>query len=110
MRTITIHKLINVFDFKVFQILSQSAEFIYVLIHADDNCLKREADRIGYNMEFEMGSVDLLSLEPMDSNLRPLRFVNHTKPLSIIAKEKNLEPLYSCLYYDNSNIYIIKIF
>jgi len=83
--------------------LSKTGEYIFILVFADDNCLRKEADRITYNLEFEIGAVDLLSMEPIDSNLRPLRFVAHTKPENIMDKEKKLEPLFDVLYHIGEN-------
>ncbi len=110
LRNILIHKLISVFNFKVLQILSKSGENIYILIYADDNCLKKEADRVCFNLEIEIGAIDLLSLEPIDSNLRPLRFLSRHKKDHIKQKEKELEPLYDLLYFvdDNSKIALLK--
>jgi len=87
----------------VYQILSKSGEFIYVLIYANDEVLKKEADRIHFNLELEIGAIDLLSMEPIDVNLRPLRYIFHTKPLNIIEKEKTLEPLYESIFMNDDN-------
>ncbi len=111
LRNVFIHKLISVYDFKVFQILSKSGEYLYILIYADDACLKKEANRIGFNLEFEIGSIDLLSMEPKDDNLRPLRFVAHTKPPFVLDKELMLQPLYEVLFsVDDLSIKIVMTF
>ncbi len=71
----TIYKLINVYNLKLFCILSQTGEFIYILIHASEDALKKEAERIGFFLEYQLGASDILSLEPVDENLRPIRFL-----------------------------------
>lgn len=97
-RNIFIHKCVSVFGFKLFQVLSKTGEFIFILLFANDVSLKKEADRIRFNLELEVGAIDLLSMEPIDENLRPLRFITKSKPERVSDREKVLEPLFDILF------------
>ncbi|OMJ84572.1 hypothetical protein SteCoe_14312 [Stentor coeruleus] len=57
------------------QVMSSNSQYIYILVCPDDSDLQNEANAIGYNLQMEIGEVDLPSLEPCDKNLRPLRIL-----------------------------------
>ena len=73
--------VINIFMYKLnvglsletSQVLSLNGEFIYVVVKADLMDLKKIAEERGYIMQFDIGITDLISLEPWDKFLRPLR-------------------------------------
>lgn len=57
------------------QVMSSNGQYIYILVCPDDSDLQNEAEAINYNLQMEIGEVDLPSLEPCDKNLRPLRIL-----------------------------------
>ena len=55
------------------QLLSLDGNSIYYLLKADLKDLKKIAEESQYSMQLAIGFTDLLSLEPCDKYLRPLR-------------------------------------
>ena len=97
-RNIVMYKLNKVLHIQTVNILSDNGEFIYVLLHVDDETLKDEAERIEFPLQFEIGSTDLISLEPCDENFRPFRFIKKGKSKEIKDIEEELKKLfYYCL-------------
>lgn len=78
------------------QVISSNGNYIYILICADEEILKNEAESDGYNLQMEIGEIDLLSLEPVDENFRPLRIIEH--------KNENVKRLISDMNRDYSDI------
>lgn len=75
MRNILLVKLGMHLGLHTKQIMSSNGKYIYVLVCADDQDLKNEAEAINYNLQLEIGEVDLPSLEPCDIKLRPFRLL-----------------------------------
>ncbi len=98
LRNITINKLVNVIGFKVRQVLSLDYKNIYALLYTSDSTIKKEAERTNFHLQVEIGSLDLLSLEPINDNLIPLRFVKKWKKEDIVKKELSLKYLFKLLY------------
>ena len=67
--------------------VSSSGKDILMVLKCDQNVLKKHADLIGLSKQMELGACDLLSLEPIDSLLRPLRLKNFVKMDEIEYKE-----------------------
>lgn len=99
-RNITLYKLTKVLHFKTFTLLSQGGEYIYVLIHANDDILKNEADWQEYHLQFEIGNTDLISLEPCESKMIPFRSIINDKPDVIKKLEQETESFVKFLYED----------
>lgn len=57
------------------QIISSNGKYIYILVCADEADLENEAEAVNYNLQMEIGEIDLPSLEPCDEKLRPLRLL-----------------------------------
>jgi hypothetical protein len=55
------------------QVISSNGQFIYILVSPEESDLQNEAEAINYNLQMELGEVDIQSLEPCDGNLRPFR-------------------------------------
>ena len=72
-------------------LLSSTGEFIYMLVLADELDLQNEAERVNYFMQMELGASDLDSLEPCDTNLRPLVSVKKDGFEVILKEIKELE-------------------
>jgi hypothetical protein len=53
------------------QLLSANGKYIYILLYIEESELEKEAERIEYNLQLELGMTDLASLEPCDELLRP---------------------------------------
>ncbi len=77
-----------------------------MLIHVDDETLSYEAEKSQYPLQFECGATDLISLEPIDNRLVPLRFYNLTKPDNIKLLEQDLRDFYSVIYENDGKIKI----
>jgi hypothetical protein len=58
------------------QVISNNGKYIYILVCADEQDLQNEAESTNYNLQMEIGEIDLPSLEPVDNNLRPLRVLD----------------------------------
>jgi hypothetical protein len=99
-RNICIYKITRVLNLRTFSLLSETGEYIYLLIHAEDDVLKYWAKHMEYKLQFEVGVTDLISLEPCDSKMRPYRFIKYEKPIEVSDLEKELENLYKFLYGD----------
>lgn len=83
--------------------LSEKGDYIYVLCNFEEDILKEEAERLEFEMQMEVGSSDLLSLEPCDKKWRPYRFVKEGKPRDIKLLEEELQEFYIILYQDEIN-------
>jgi len=102
-RNIALYKLTKVLNLETFAFLSEVGDKIFVLLNIDKNSLSLEAERIHYPLQFESGSTDLLSLEPTNDNLVPLRYCNLNKPVYIKHLESNLRDFYQVLYENDRN-------
>jgi hypothetical protein len=100
-RNISLYKINSILGLKSLSLLSENGESIFVLIHADENQLKKEAERIEFPLQFEIGITDLISLEPCDRKWHPYRFVKEGKPHDINNLEKNLTDFMILLYQDD---------
>lgn len=98
MRNITLYKLNKLLSIKTHSFLSTKGDKIFVLMHADEEVLKNEAERIDFNLQFEVGATDFLSLEPCDEKLRPYLFTKQSKPSYITDLEKTLEDFHKMFY------------
>ena len=78
------------------QVISSNGNYIYILICADDELLKNEAESDNYNLQMEIGEIDLPSLEPVDEDFRPLRILEH--------KNENVKRLISDMNRDYPDI------
>ena len=79
-RNILLFKLNCNIGFQTRQVLSSNGRYIYILISASETEIEAEAERIGYDMQLEIGMTDLSSLEPCDDSLRPLRVLECYDP------------------------------
>jgi Calcium-activated chloride channel len=57
------------------QIISNTGEYIYIVMAADETDLSIEASRIRYSKELEIALTDLQSLYPCDKSLRPMHLL-----------------------------------
>lgn len=55
--------------------MSISGKSIYVAVKADQTDLERMAESVGYEMQLSIGGSDLVSLEPCNGQLYPMRFI-----------------------------------
>ena len=81
MRNILLMKLGIHLGLHTKQIISSNGKYIYILVCADDQELENEAESINYDLQMEIGDIDLPSLEPCDANLRPFRLLKISSPL-----------------------------
>lgn len=75
-------------------IMSLSGAYIYVVVKAKTNDLKKIAEESNFTMQLAIGLTDLTSLEPCDRYGRPLRKCV-CKRQEIVALEKVLEPYFA---------------
>lgn len=92
MRNILLVKLGMHLGLHTKQVMSSNGKYIYILVCADEQDLQNEAESTNYNLQMEIGEIDLASLEPVDDNLRPLRIVSFDDQevkelISTISKE-----------------------
>lgn len=73
--------------------ISMTGKSIYLAIKSDTSDLKWFANNIGYTLQFSIGGTDLISLEPCNKNLYPLRFLDSWNP-EIESLQTNLLSLY----------------
>jgi len=99
-RNIALYKLSKVLHFKTFSLLSEKGDYIYVLINANEDLLKNEADWMEFPLQFEIGNTDLISLEPCDEKYIPLRCVTLGKPDFIVKLEEETQNFMKFLYED----------
>lgn len=74
-RNTIFYKFVGGLGLKAKQILSQTGEFIYIVVTADESDLEIEAERIRYSTELEIALTDLQSLIPCDNSLRPFHLL-----------------------------------
>ncbi len=92
----------KVSKFNTLSLLSKSGEFIYILLNADDNNLRDQAEKINYQLQLEVGETDPISLEPCDKKYRPYRITKFSnKPEIIKNKENEIEFIFSYIYRNN---------
>jgi hypothetical protein len=99
-RNIALYKLSKVLHFKTFPLLSEKGDYIYVLLNANEDLLKNEADWMEFPLQFEIGNTDLISLEPCDEKYIPLRCVTLGKPDFISKLEDETQSFIKFLYGD----------
>ena len=73
-----------------------------MLIHIEDELLKIHAEKIGFPLKFQVGSTDLISLEPTNLSLVPLRYCKLNKPEIIDRLERNLRSFFMIIYENDS--------
>lgn len=105
LRNISLFKLSKVLHLQTASLFSEDGSKIYVLIHADEDLLRDHADWIEYELQFEIGSTDLLSLEPCDDNLRPYRLITDDKPDDIYKLEQELKNFSDLIYNNELDVY-----
>lgn len=59
--------------------LSSTGKDVLLVLNCDQNVLEQYANMVGMTKEMELGACDLLSLEPVDGLMRPLRLKNFLK-------------------------------
>jgi len=89
--------------------LSELGDQIYVLLSIDDNSLKKEAEQSEYPLQFQVGSTDLISMEPTNDKLVPLRYCNLNKPEHIKHLEQELRSFFIIIYENDRKIYLISL-
>lgn len=98
-RNVCLYKLTKVLKLNTLCILSKSGEFIYVLISADEELLKDQAEKSEYQLQLDVAETDAFSLEPCDDKWRPLRLSKSpNKPERLFEKEKQIEFFYMHIY------------
>lgn len=80
------------------EFVSSDGQFIIAVCYAHEDNLKKIAETMGLRKEVDLSVVDLLSLEPVDSKLRPLRMNvalwDYNRWESIYGKSAHSEKLY----------------
>jgi hypothetical protein len=105
LRNISMFKLTKVLHLQTAALFSEDGEKIYMLIHADEELLRDHADWIEYELQFEIGSTDVLSLEPCDDKLRPYRLMNEDKPGDIVKLELELKNFSDVIFQNELDVY-----
>jgi len=72
-RNVLLAKLVRNAHMHVRSFLSSDGKFILVVIKANEEMIKREAEKSFMDKQVELGACDLFSLEPVDNKGRPLR-------------------------------------
>lgn len=93
LRNAILYKLVGNLGLKVKQIMSQTGEYIFLLLVADEKDLEIEAERVRFNKQLEIAVTDLISLLPCDSTFRPLHLLNSPTD-SIKALYKKVRSFY----------------
>lgn len=81
--------------------MSGDGDNIFVLCHFEEEVLREEAERMEFEIQMEVGSTDLFSLEPCDSKWRPYRLVTDKKPENIKKLEEELQDFFIIIYQDD---------
>lgn len=102
-RNVILYKLVGHLGLKVKQLLSVSGEHIYLLITADVEDLKIEAERVRFSKQLEISLTDMISLLPCDKALRPLHLLLSPSP-EIDLLFKKVKSFYNKLFESNSDI------
>ena len=87
-------KLGKEYGFHMRSFLSDDGEKIYLVLHGELSNLYLMAERAGMDKEIEFAIADIMSLEPIDSSMRPLRlhsFIQNDNYLSENKMENNKE-------------------
>lgn len=79
-RNVLMFKLVGGLGLKVKQVISNTGEFLYLIIFADEADLEIEAERTRYSKEMEIALTDIQSLFPCDKSLRPLQLLKTPDP------------------------------
>lgn len=87
-------KLVADLNLKVKSLLSTDGMYIFLIISADDEDLAKEAERIRYHKELEIGLTDIISLIPCDKANRPFHMLKFTD-LDIKSLFKNVKEFFS---------------
>ena len=91
------YKLQKVLNLDTFSLLSSKGDKIYILVSANESVMDSCANEIKLPLQFELGDTDLLSMEPINVNLFPLRFCDN-KPAEIKRKLEELDKLFTFLF------------
>ena len=92
------YKLSKVLNLTTVSFISELGDQIFCLINVDEETLKYEAENVCYPLPFQIGSTDLISMEPTNESLVPLRYCNLNKPEYIKRLEQNLRPFFMVIY------------
>jgi hypothetical protein len=71
------YKITKILNLNTKRLLSVDGEKIYLLINADEDDIKLNAEAQEHNLQLAIGLSDLQSLEPVDEKFRPFRQIEN---------------------------------
>ena len=69
------------------QFISRDSQCIYVVAKTRQQQVEQMADRQALPKQLELGAIDLLSLEPVDQDLRPLRLKAYVRNFQLVEQD-----------------------